>query len=281
MKLTGLSVALAALAVQVSASPIRVYVFSGTEVTPADTPEHGAVSYMRWGLPAADAAQPAPPIMRPIDGMKDFDPHGDGVVRVVNSNGFQHHVPHAESMAAPARKHRCGGGLRMKAIAASNWLREKVGLPPIASPHRHGHHGHGMDRQPKLLHGETMVPPLSHAPEQVEGEGTAIPDGAPRHHRLHHVHGQWHWRPSTFAGRLQKALMTLGPWEGRVVAFVIGCGIGSLLRMFYVLFVLTCRSFASRRDEEAEVDVLFAEVEETSPPEYFDEKIAPVDEVSA
>jgi len=33
----------------------------------------------------------------------------------------------------------------------------------------------------------------------------------------------------------------LGRWEGRAIAFVLGCGIGVVLRMIYVLIVVTYR----------------------------------------
>jgi len=45
--------------------------------------------------------------------------------------------------------------------------------------------------------------------------------------------------------RLSHALRVLGPWEGRAVAFVLGCGIGVVLRMIYVLILVTCRMFRS------------------------------------
>jgi hypothetical protein len=41
--------------------------------------------------------------------------------------------------------------------------------------------------------------------------------------------------------RLQRSLNALGPWEGKVVAFVLGCGIGVLLRMVWVLSVIAYR----------------------------------------
>ena len=41
--------------------------------------------------------------------------------------------------------------------------------------------------------------------------------------------------------------MNLGRWEGRAVAFVIGCGIGVLLRMFWVLAVVSFRTVRGPR----------------------------------
>lgn len=71
-------------------------------------------------------------------------------------------------------------------------------------------------------------------------------------HRFRHMHNGE--RPS-FLMRVHIALMSLGPWEGRAVAFVLGCGIGVLLRMAWVLVVLTVRGFRSPRSEEEEEHV--------------------------
>ncbi|KAF7288825.1 hypothetical protein HMN09_01364400 [Mycena chlorophos] len=48
---------------------------------------------------------------------------------------------------------------------------------------------------------------------------------------------------ASFEDRLEAALMNLQPWEAGAVAFVLGCGIGVLLRMFFVLTILVLRSF--------------------------------------
>jgi hypothetical protein len=50
--------------------------------------------------------------------------------------------------------------------------------------------------------------------------------------------------------RLHRSLNALGPWEGKAVAFVLGCGIGVLIRMFWVLALISYRSI--RGDREAE-----------------------------
>ncbi len=47
--------------------------------------------------------------------------------------------------------------------------------------------------------------------------------------------------------------MNLGRWEGRAVAFVIGCGIGVLLRMFWVLAVVSFRTVRGPRGGYAPV----------------------------
>jgi hypothetical protein len=74
-------------------------------------------------------------------------------------------------------------------------------------------------------------------------------DGHPRGPFLHRVH---------------RALISLGPWEGRIVAFVLGCGIGVLLRMFWVLTVLLARSI--RNTPEHEEETIFVFSEEVAPP---------------
>jgi len=62
-------------------------------------------------------------------------------------------------------------------------------------------------------------------------------------------------RPKTFGGRIQRALYALSPWEGRAVAFVMGCGLGVLLRMLFVFVVLGVRMLSgSSRTSEAESD---------------------------
>lgn len=69
--------------------------------------------------------------------------------------------------------------------------------------------------------------------------------------------GPWGYRrrPATFGGRLQRALYALSPWEGRAVAFVMGCGLGVLIRMLFVFVVLGVRLLSGiSRTSEAEAD---------------------------
>ncbi|KAJ7034045.1 hypothetical protein C8F04DRAFT_1260306 [Mycena alexandri] len=67
-----------------------------------------------------------------------------------------------------------------------------------------------------------------------------------------HGHGHGRFRHHTknehsFLMRVHFALMSLGPWEGRAVAFVLGCGIGVLLRMFWVMAVISYRLIKGAR----------------------------------
>lgn len=50
--------------------------------------------------------------------------------------------------------------------------------------------------------------------------------------------------------------------------------------MFYVLTILTIRSFSPQRDEETEFEIIFSEIEEVPPPPMYvsDEKVAPTDD---
>ncbi|KAH9949080.1 hypothetical protein B0H21DRAFT_168925 [Amylocystis lapponica] len=93
--------------------------------------------------------------------------------------------------------------------------------------------------------------------------------------RIKHFHE--HMR-GPFLRRIYFALHHLGPWEGRAVAFVFGCGIGVLLRMMWVLAVVMVRAVKTRTssapvalDEDAE-EIVFE-----APPQYVDEKVAVTD----
>ncbi|KAF9033453.1 hypothetical protein BDZ89DRAFT_947703 [Hymenopellis radicata] len=70
--------------------------------------------------------------------------------------------------------------------------------------------------------------------------------------------------------RIHRALMMLGPWEGRIVAFVLGCGLGVLLRIVYVAILLTYRAITHQSDNQEEEEYL------VPPPvvnyQYIDEK---------
>jgi len=195
--------------------------------------------------------------------------------------------------------------MKQKTIEIANKFRETFGLPLIESGH-HGHHG-------KHEHGpfEGKIVPVMGAPTWIT-VGSSLPNGqgwdgktrggepirilphpAPafRPHGMeewtegpedhHHNHPHRHHRSDSFIFRMQTALLSLGPWEGRAVAFVLGCGIGVLLRMLYVLAVVAYRSVRSSDEyeyvrvgaEQDEVD----QVVRSAPPVYVypvDEKIA-------
>lgn len=69
--------------------------------------------------------------------------------------------------------------------------------------------------------------------------------------------------------------MNLGRWEGRAVAFVIGCGIGVLLRMFWVLAVVSFRTVRGPCPPYAPAYVPVSTVEEYEECDSDDETVAP------
>jgi len=93
--------------------------------------------------------------------------------------------------------------------------------------------------------------------EMMEGEDGE--EGSVPHHRHHHPHhhnfhgkGHFHHQHKSFMRRVHFALMSLGVWEGRAVAFVLGCGLGVLLRMLWVLTVVAVRTIRGSDDQETE-----------------------------
>jgi len=86
------------------------------------------------------------------------------------------------------------------------------------------------------------------------------PDGAVvHHHGAHRVSKEAHYG-GPFLRRVHRALMMLGPWEGRIVAFVLGCGIGVLLRMFWVMALLLVRGTRGNPEHEETILVCAEEV---------------------
>jgi len=109
--------------------------------------------------------------------------------------------------------------------------------------------------------------------EHVRGGSWAVDQGAtilpyPKQERFN----------GPFLQRAHRALMALGPWEGRIVAFVLGCGIGVLVRMFFVMTVLLVRVLRGGSVSEPEEEIsVFVLTDEIAPPyEYqlIDEKKA-------
>ncbi|KAA1475612.1 hypothetical protein DENSPDRAFT_932475 [Dentipellis sp. KUC8613] len=121
---------------------------------------------------------------------------------------------------------------------------------------------------------------LSGMGAETDRDNTVTPVRYPQPIIVHHsMHGSFH-RGGPFVARVHRALMMLGPWEGRAVAFVLGCGIGVLLRMFWVLAILTIRVIkGAPREPTAEAmyaEVVFDDAEDlvVPPPQYTDEKVA-------
>jgi len=167
----------------------------------------------------------------------------------------------------PCPAHR----FKQKAVEVSNLFREALGLPLIQP----GGHDDGMIK---------IVPFIPPPPIFVGGLSN-IPDdhSKPRHGRLrHHGHHGHHHRfgKGSFVNRIHYSLMNLGRWEGRAVAFVLGCGIGVLLRMLFVLSVVMYRAVKGQHgDEQHEYSQIIEEIVDTpksAPPSYtypVDEKV--------
>ena len=88
-------------------------------------------------------------------------------------------------------KHGCAGSFRAKAMQISDWIKQVLRLP----------------------HANVEVKPVSVSDGSVHTLPVIHPSGRPNYHQAH---------TQTFVQRLSRALMMLGPWEGRAVSFVLG-----------------------------------------------------------
>jgi len=180
-------------------------------------------------------------------------------------------VVHAMSQ----QKQPCGAGaaaarIHEKAINISNAFRLALGMDRIEA--------HPTAVTPGFVH-------LTALPSAIPN-----PEGHHRHPHHHHDHHHEHHHhkshppKTTFMRRIHLALTSLGRWEGRAVAFVLGCGIGVLLRMFFIMGVVLYRSIrVGSSDDEEDVRAayqiirLYDDAEELAvpPPHYIvDEKVA-------
>jgi len=257
---------------QVSAEPIRV----------ADNPSN-ANANIRFGHALANAN---------VNGNDD----SDNIVRLVRPTVVV--TTTTEVKGKGFGRHFCGASLKAKAQRMSNAFRHALGLPV----NEMGDHDSFKGEVPSdavPITGEVRILPVPFIggapitsniptnPSQEEHPGgngirISLPDGEPHHHRHHHHHHHHdmkHKKAGTFLMRVHRAIMALGPWEGRAVAFVLGCGIGVLLRMFWVMSVLVYRTIRGDRTEEDTIDhgyIMFEHDPENlfvPPPEYTDEKV--------
>jgi len=190
------------------------------------------------------------------------------------------HHPHMHKH----HRHGCKGKWRVKMMKLSNKIRGALGLPLIdikAMHHRHAHKHHHHHHHHDHKHGEEEVKDLHWAvikamkAHEVDSNSqeTGFPEGI---RRVHHIHAHQRLRDAPFVSRLTHSLMALGKWEGRAVAFVIGCGLGVLLRMAWVLTVLVIRAFKGPEEKQVQledVDVEYVVFDtdikgEPAPPQY-------------
>jgi hypothetical protein len=204
----------------------------------------------------------------------------------VNPPRFGHGVAGKAEFVGKMKKGPCGRNrFRQKAVEISNLFREALGLPLIKSGNHHG-----------LGDGEIRILPFIGTPNIFAPVHGKDADGAIKFisietphdhgyhaHGRHHHKGHHHFGKGSFLNRIQYSIMNLGRWEGRAVAFVLGCGIGVLLRMVFVLAVVMYRAVKGRGEEQHEYSQITI-IEEivnnpnTSPPSYLDEKVPIVDE---
>jgi len=160
----------------------------------------------------------------------------------------------------------CGARLRQKASSFSEAF--KIAL------------GFGKSNKPEADVKHFTPVPFIGTPHIVEGtkgkdgEYMRIFNEPARQRHGHHHHRLHQSGRHSFLMRVHFALMSLGPWEGRAVAFVLGCGIGVLLRMFWVMMVVSYRMIKGQRSpseqEEHEYTVIDLDAEEifVAPPQY-------------
>lgn len=243
MKLTALVAIIAGSTglLQAGAIPIRVLLVTSSVSTP--NVNNPAFKHLRFGHPVPNQADSV--AWLPV-------PHAAGPA---GGNGAAQHRP-------------CGGRNRFKnriqekTFEITNFFRGAFGWPLKEPPFHHPHHPHHPHPHPHHGKHHKEHPGKHHnehhgnhhkGPEGEHGGEDHFPTLLPivtttapnpyshQFHRFEH---------SNFGVRLHRALMALGPWEGRALAFVLGCGIGVLLRMFWVLAVVSVRLIRGNRPAE-------------------------------
>ncbi|EGO00363.1 hypothetical protein SERLA73DRAFT_180938 [Serpula lacrymans var. lacrymans S7.3] len=271
MRLSVLPVLLAGagLAHQVAAEPIRVIV--GHQ----DLSDSKANANIRFGHALANA---------------NVNGNDDNVASIIRPAVIMSSSTEVSSKG----RHFCGSSWKAKAIKMSNSFRHALGLPLIEIKESHSSHQpahHKSDSDNRISHSDGVhilpmpflgAPPSVTAPVQETDEANLKEmmneGGVVRVYRHGHVRPKHHHRGS-FMKRIHRALMALGPWEGRAVAFVLGCGIGVLFRMVWVLMVLTYRTIRGEREEDDTLEHEYIVFEEDAenvyvpPPQYTDEKV--------
>lgn len=145
--------------------------------------------------------------------------------------------PNVEMMAATTTMIQNGPGagrhrgpcssMKAKGLMMANKFRHIFGLPPIEPFHPRPdfhkdikeHTDIHSSNAPVEQSGEVRILPIM---PTVPFIATPVPaSGEDKMHRRPHFRHHFHHQ-DTFLKRVHHALMSLGPWEGRAVAFVIG-----------------------------------------------------------
>jgi len=174
-----------------------------------------------------------------------------------------------------ARRGCAGARFRQKTIEMSNTLRQALGMPLIETEFAYSVSHGSKEAHNGLVHILPFQP--------VGGGKPAGSHSRHDHHHHQHMKPGFIRQPASFMKRVHLALMTLGPWEGRAVAFVLGCGLGVLLRMLWVLTVVSYRTMRGT-DEVQEISYIpvvnqqDAEEIYVAPPVYIVDEKAPLKE---
>jgi hypothetical protein len=167
--------------------------------------------------------------------------------------------------------------LQQKAVELSNAVKQALGLPLVLLPE-------APIPKPGFVHIMPIGPPtfVSTKPiPEVHDRVVPIPifvSNEPIPEDCHNTYPPQVKRPKCFTKtipffqRVHAALITLGPWEGKAVAFVLGCGIGVLLRMVWILAVVSYRMIRGTNENEiGYTEIVFVEEineSEVSAPAY-------------
>ncbi|KZP06764.1 hypothetical protein FIBSPDRAFT_966166 [Athelia psychrophila] len=141
---------------------------------------------------------------------------------------------------------------KYKGMSLSNAFRQAMGLPLIEkniSPEQADKMVHGGLLRIMPIHNvgddehqSGRVGKWHHVGDEKKVHHEHEHDGQLGRHGKHHAHAHAHHGHMGFLHRIHRALASLGPWEGRAVAFVISCGLGVLLHMLFVLVVVAFRT---------------------------------------
>lgn len=269
MKLS--AIAVVAAAGLVTAAPLRVVIFSEESAPVA------RIENVRFGQPIPP--WPTSTSIAHKGNQGNWEVPIEVPVFVNKKMTFPHPATQRHRRPCGGMKPSAGARFRSKAIEISNAIRQALGFPLIEFHPPNGHHQAGPHRNVHIENGFVSILPVSPTVGVSSHSNGSADLAHPRPHHRHHIHGQ------SFMGRLHYSLMNLGPWEGRAVAFVLGCGIGVLLRMMWVLFVVAYRAVkGSKPEEHVYTEVVFIEDDTDDlvvpPPTYVypvDEK-APIEE---
>lgn len=116
----------------------------------------------------------------------------------------------AQPQSGAGRRPSCR--FRQKAVGLSNSFRKALGLPPIE----------GHPKPDSEIHGGVIriMPFIGTPPTFMAASGSEEIHPHHRHGLGHHHHQAG--KDATFVTRLHYSLTALSPWEGRVMAFVLG-----------------------------------------------------------